>query len=203
MTAGDEARHDCELADGLYPDPVCDQELGGETRVRSVDSFRRVLVGFDGSPDAAEALRVAIAICDGGELVVLCVVPRALPSGTGSLGSDGAGLRVQAELLLGELALGAQPGNLAKDSVQVVSSGGDSPGNVVTDYAGEHAFDLLVLGRHGAGARRKSMLGRVAERAARACPVPVLLVAAPGRDEHAQVLRDEAEPSCLSAKPAP
>ena len=39
-------------------------------------SFRRVLVGFDGSPDALEALRVATAIAgaDGGHVVALSVV---------------------------------------------------------------------------------------------------------------------------------
>jgi len=157
-----------------------------------VDSFRRVLVGFDGSPDAAEALRLAGAMCDSGELVVLCVVSRALPADSRGEGSDGAGLRMEAELLLRKLALGADLGDLDKVSVQVVSSGGDSPGNVVTRYAREHGFDLLVLGRHGAGGRRKSMLGRVAERAARACRVPVLLVGAPGRDANAQVLRGQA-----------
>jgi nucleotide-binding universal stress UspA family protein len=169
-------------------------------RVSSNGAYRRVLVGFDGSPDAAEALRFGVAMCDGGELVVLCVIQRVLPAGANGEGSDGAGLRAQAQGLLGELAHGALPGRLVRASVQVMSSGGDSPGNVVTGYAGEHGFDLLVLGRHGAGGRRKSMLGRVAERAARACPVPLLLLSAPGRDARIQALRGDASSGlCLGA----
>ena len=146
----------------------------------SAYSFHRVLVGFDGSPDAAEAFRLGAAVCGDGELVVLCVVPRALHLDSGGGGSDGVGLRVEAEVPLSDLALSAGPGGRASAIVQVVSSGGDSPTNVVSGYAEQRGFDLLVLGRHGAGGHRKSMPGRVAERAARACPVPVLLVSAPG-----------------------
>jgi len=159
--------------------------------VRSAYSFLRVLVGFDGSPDAAAALRLAATICDNGELVVLCVIARALPGSNGE-GTDGAGLRAEAELLLSELARSAQPGGSARAGIQVVSSGGDSPENVVTRYAAKHDFDLLVLGRRGAGGRRRNTLGRVAERAVHACPVPLLLTSAPGRDAQAAMSRGTA-----------
>lgn len=147
----------------------------------TVGPFRRVLVGFDGSPDAAEALGVAAAVAarDGGHVVALCVVPRALPAEGNGEGSDGAGLRARAEALFGELARGQRPGSLVRMSVQVIHSDQASPGKVVTDYAREHGFDILVLGRHGDGARRKSKLGRVADHAAQECMVPVLLLSAP------------------------
>jgi nucleotide-binding universal stress UspA family protein len=45
--------------------------------------------------------------------------------------------------------------------------------------AGPRCFDLLVLGRHGAGGALRSRLGRVAETAARDSEVPVLLLGAP------------------------
>ena len=182
MDQGDEARHDCGLADGLY----LIRYVSGtwrRTRVRAVGSFSRVLAGFDGSADAAEAVRVAARIADGAgeaaQLAVLCVLPRALPPERNRAGGDGAALRAQAEAILSELADGTRPASLAQTSVEVVYSGGDSPGNIVASYAEEHGFDLLALGRHGSGGRRKRMLGRVADRAARACLVPVLLLSAP------------------------
>jgi len=151
--------------------------------VRAVGTFSRVLVGFDGSADAAEAVRVAARIADGagdgGQLVVLCVLPQALPPERNRARGDGAARRALAEAILRELADGTRPTSLARTSVEVVYSGGDSPGNVVASYAEEHEFDLLALGRHGSGGRRKRMLGRVADRAARACLVPVLLLSAP------------------------
>ena len=45
-------------------------------------------------------------------------------------------------------------------------------------YATEHAFDLLVLGRHGDGGVLHPRFGHVAKAAAMASPVPVLLVSA-------------------------
>jgi nucleotide-binding universal stress UspA family protein len=46
----------------------------------------------------------------------------------------------------------------------------------VCDYATEHGFDLLVLGRHGDGGLLHRRLGHVAEAAARAGKLPVLLL---------------------------
>jgi nucleotide-binding universal stress UspA family protein len=148
--------------------------------VRSVGPFRRVLVGFDGSPDAAEALGVAVTVAarDGGHVVALCVVPQALPAEGDDPDAETAGLRRQAEAIFGELAHSRRPDTPVRMTVQMVYSDQDSPGQVVTAYAEEHGFDILVLGRHGDGARRKSRLGRVADRAAQDCSVPVLLLSA-------------------------
>ncbi len=177
MTVGDEARHNRER-DSLMAS-TSRPGVEAET-VRTVGPFRRVLVGFDGSPDAAEALGVAAAVVarDGGHVVALCVVPQALPAEGDGQDGETAGLRREAEALFGELARGHRLDSAVRMSVQVVYCDHESPGQVVTAYAEEHGFDILVLGRHGDGARRKSRLGRVADRAAQACSVPVLLLSA-------------------------
>ena len=64
-------------------------------------------------------------------------------------------------------------------SVQVVFSDRESAGQVVSNYAAEHGFDILVLGRRGDGAHLRSRLGRVAGMAAQTCSIPVLLLSAP------------------------
>jgi nucleotide-binding universal stress UspA family protein len=46
------------------------------------------------------------------------------------------------------------------------------------DFASEHAFDLLVLGRHGQGGILHPKLGHIAHETARLSKVPVLLVSA-------------------------
>jgi nucleotide-binding universal stress UspA family protein len=153
--------------------------LGGR-QVRTVGPFRRVLVGFDGSPDAAEAIGVAAVIAgrDGGHVVALCVVPRTVAvEGDGQSGESG-GLVQQAEALFGEISRSQRPATALRMSVQVVYSDHDSPDRVVTDYAEQHGFDMLVLGRHGDGTHRRSRIGRVADRAAQTCSVPVLLLSA-------------------------
>lgn len=184
MSSGDEARHNRDR-DSLMASTQSlgmlepGGELGGNS-MRTVGPFRRVLVGFDGSPDAAEALGVAtgVAARDGGHVVALCVVPRALPAEADGQDGETGGLREQAEALFAELARNQRQDKPVRTSVAVVFTDGDNPGHVVTAYAEDHGFDILVLGRHGDGARRKTRLGRVADRAAHSCSVPVLLLSA-------------------------
>jgi nucleotide-binding universal stress UspA family protein len=145
-------------------------------------AFRRVLVGFDGSPDAAEALRVATVIAglDGGHVVALSVLRHA-PVLEGGSEHDGQSreLRRLAEACFDELTRGPSRLGGVRMSVQIVFSDQESPGQVVSNYAAEHGFDILVLGRRGDGAHLRSRLGRVAGMAAKTCSVPVLLLSAP------------------------
>lgn len=141
-------------------------------------SFRRVLVGFDGSPDATAAIRAATAVAarDGGHVVALCVVRQAPHADGDHEGNDESGrLREHAEAVFGELQRDRPLG--LRTSVKVIYADRDDPGRVVTDYAAQHGFDMIVLGRHGDGTRRKK-LGRVADAAIEACGVPVLLLSA-------------------------
>jgi len=149
--------------------------------VRSAGPFRRILVGFDGSPDAAEALRVAVALADSdhAHVVALTVIRRGLGAEDDhARDSAGSAARERAEALLGELRR-SRPDDGARVSAQVVFSDRDDLGQTVTGYAAEHGFDVLIVGRHGDGARRRSRLGRVADTAVQGCPVPVLLLSAP------------------------
>jgi nucleotide-binding universal stress UspA family protein len=147
--------------------------------MRAAGPFRRVLAGYDGSPDAADAVRAAAAIAarDGGHVVALSVLRRAPHSdGDGDGEREGDNLRLQAETLFGELRRGMAMTGTVRLTAQVIHTDLDSPAEVVTDYAAEHGFDVLVLGRHGNGRRRKGRLGQVADRAVQQCAVPVLLL---------------------------
>lgn len=152
--------------------------------MRAAGPFRRVLAGFDGSPDAADAVRAAVAIAarDGGHVVALSVIQRA-PRADGDRDADpdgdGGDIRQLAVTLFGELRRELPAGTTVRMNIQIVGIDDDSPAHVVTDYAAEHGFDVLVLGRHGDGRRRRARLGQVADRAVQGCPVPVLLLNAP------------------------
>jgi nucleotide-binding universal stress UspA family protein len=148
--------------------------------MRALSSFRRVLAGFDGSPEATEAIRTAAAIVarDGGHVVALSVIRRESHA-DGDGGDDGDEyLRLLAERVLGELRRDLPAGSAVRMSAQVVYADGAAPGQVVTRYAADHGFDLVVLGRHGDGRRRKARLGQVADRAVQECSMPVLLLGA-------------------------
>lgn len=151
--------------------------------MRAVGPFRRVLAGYDGSPDAADAVRAAVAIAarDGGHVVALSVVRRARPADgdrDGDRDDEGRGIRQLAETLIGELRRELPADAAVRMNVQIVCTDDDNPAQVVTKYAAEHGFDVLVLGRHGDGRRRRARLGQVADRAVQTCPVPVLLLGA-------------------------
>jgi nucleotide-binding universal stress UspA family protein len=111
-------------------------------------------------------------------VVALCVV-RQPPHADGDDERDDGSrdLRGQAEALLAEILRGQPAGSALRMSVKVVDTDREDPGRVLTGYAVEHGFDILVLGRHGEGGRSKK-LGRVADMAAGACGVPVLLLSA-------------------------
>jgi nucleotide-binding universal stress UspA family protein len=56
------------------------------------------------------------------------------------------------------------------------------PANAITEYAKEHAIDVIVVGTHGRGVVQHFLMGSVAERVVRTAPCPVLTVRAHERD---------------------
>ncbi len=154
---------------------------GRAALVRAAGPFRRVLAGFDGSPDSADAVRAAVAVAarDAGHVVVLSVVERAEHAdGDAGQDDDGSDIRKLAESLVDALRREQAMAGAVRISLQVVATDRDSPARIVTEYAAEHGFDVLVLGRRGAGRRRKSRLGQVADCAVQDGSVPVLLLTA-------------------------
>jgi nucleotide-binding universal stress UspA family protein len=140
--------------------------------------FRRVLVGWDASADAAEALCAAAAIVrsDAGHVVALTVVPAAHEiEAADEQEGERAAIRRRAEERFERVRESAAAG--VRMSLHIVEH--RQVGTAVCAYAAEHGFDLLVLGRHGDGAALRPRLGRVAEAAARGSAVPVLLLSAP------------------------
>jgi nucleotide-binding universal stress UspA family protein len=139
--------------------------------------FRRVLVGWDASADATEALSAAAAIVRGGagHVVALTVVPAALGAeAADERASERAAIRRRAEERFERMRGSAAAG--VRISLHIVED--RQVGRAVCAYAAEHGFDLLVLGRHGDGGALRPRLGRVAEAAAKGSAVPVLLLSA-------------------------
>lgn len=126
--------------------------------------FRSILVGFDGSPMSKEALQTAIALAAriGGQVDVVAVVP---PNADDALP---AWLRVEANEFRPDAATGVAY------TVRIVE--GTRPAEVLAAECHEHAFDLLVLGRHDQGGSRAGRLGPVAHRLVERAPTPVLIV---------------------------
>ena len=141
--------------------------------------FRRVLVAWDGSPDSAAALKTAAAIVgDGpGHVVALAIVPASVQP---EAWLDDAGEEPEDRRWVREGFARVRESIPATSwaRIDLHVEEGRHAARALCAYATEHAFDLLVLGRHGDGGVLHPRFGHVAKAAAMASPVPVLLVSA-------------------------
>jgi len=150
----------------------------GQQPMRS-GPFRRVLVAWDGSADSIAALRTAAAIVGSNvghvvALAVLAAAPQREADRDGPAEISAQARRAEATFDTTRAVI-AQTTS-ARVDLHIVESRRSAA--AVCDYAAEHGFDLLVIGRHGDGGLIHPKLGHVAETAARSCTIPVLLVSA-------------------------
>jgi nucleotide-binding universal stress UspA family protein len=138
--------------------------------------FRRVLVAWDGSPDSVTALRMAAAIVAGspGHVVAFAVLPPSPPREAGGNGPGTAAAQHARDAF--ELARHSLPTRSVPVTLETAE--GRQVPKSICQFASEHAFDLLVLGRHGQGGILHPKLGHIAQETARIATVPVLLVSA-------------------------
>ena len=141
-----------------------------------VRPLRRILVGWDCSPGAAAGLRAAAALAADGAaaVVVLAVLKPAPPTEDRDEGATDLDERQRFVLETFAKAREGLPDVLRERVSLEFTESGDAAGTVC-EYAQEHSFDLLVLGRHGAGGVFHPRLGHVAATAARKSSMPVLL----------------------------
>jgi nucleotide-binding universal stress UspA family protein len=138
--------------------------------------LRKVLVGWDCSPGAVAALRAAatLAADEAVRVVALAVLKPAPQTEDSAEGDADFDERWRfAEETFAKARDGLPEALRERVSLRFAESG-DAAGTVC-EYARQHAFDLLVLGRHGTGGVLHPRLGHVAATAARKSSLPVLL----------------------------
>ena len=141
--------------------------------------FRRILVGWDCSPGAAAALRAAAAVAAvaNGEVthvVALAVLRPAPHTEDAAEGVADYDERQRFARETFDTASDTLPDALRERLSLQFEQSGDAA-RTVCEYAQQHGFDLLVLGRHGSGGVLHPRLGHVAAVAARKSSLPVLL----------------------------
>jgi len=143
--------------------------------------YERILLPTDGSEGSAAAADHAIDLATryGASLHVVYVVDTELvpDSGTFNLyvALEGAG-----ETAVEDIAVRARDAGV--ESVESSIEQG-RPHRAILEYADEHAVDLVVMGTHGRTGIERYLLGSVAEKVVRTCPVPVLTVRTPESSE--------------------
>jgi nucleotide-binding universal stress UspA family protein len=133
-------------------------------------SFRRLLVGYDGSHDAQRALRAATALarCLDGEVHVLVVLRR--PAHTETPAEAAGAIEAERSRLTRGLAEAGGAGLV----LRVVD--GDDPATALAKHAERHGFDLLVVGAHGSESVTHRGVGHCPEALLRHHPCPVVVV---------------------------
>ena len=139
--------------------------------------MKRILCGYDGSPDAEKAARMAADLAGryDASLTLLMVVQPYTPA-------------VEATIVLAE-TIEAEQREARKEVERFAMSLSDetrrsvatevrlgSPAFEITQFGEEIGADLLVVGSHGRGAVKRMLLGSVSDRVAHLAQVPLLIV---------------------------
>ncbi|MCX6662198.1 MAG: universal stress protein [Euryarchaeota archaeon] len=135
--------------------------------------MKRVLVGFDGSEGAENALNKAMMILDDdGELILLAIVP--LPSDRNLLDNKTYEvIKLRAHTLINDVIhdLGAH-----SFTINGLVKEGEDIAAVIIDVANELRCDLIVLGSHGSSTLGKYPIGSVANKVVQYAAKPVMVV---------------------------
>jgi nucleotide-binding universal stress UspA family protein len=144
---------------------------------RMIKLFEKILVPYDFSPSAEEALRVAtlLAARAHGKIVVLHVVPPIYPLHGRALRPPLKDIRACARELADIAARAARSRQIPAMRTRVVV--GHPVASIV---AAAGAADSIVMGKRGHSRLARLLLGSVAEAVVRIAPVPVLTIPLPG-----------------------
>jgi nucleotide-binding universal stress UspA family protein len=150
---------------------------------------RRLLIGYDGSPEARDAIAVAADICETGTAVVVTVwdVPAAEAIAGPGLAGVAAPTRDEVSLSAVERAAirrareGADlayEAGLASEFAACPGSGVEGIAAALIEAADRWSADLIVVGRRDMSRVRELVLGSVSHAVARSATRPVLVVPA-------------------------
>lgn len=138
--------------------------------------YRRILLAYDGSVGAREALHAAVALAgQGGGRVTALAIESRLPHYAATVGE------VEEEREAEERAcrrwLSEAVAYASEEGVQIDTlTGAGHPAQVIARVAGEEAADLVVIGHSGHSRAWGHFLGGVTEKVSRHAPCSVLIV---------------------------
>jgi nucleotide-binding universal stress UspA family protein len=142
--------------------------------------FDTIVIATDGSESVRRAVDVALdlAVRFDAEVHALYVVD------AGDVESSPERLRDEMRNALserGEQALAEVAESAERDLTTAVVEG--RPATVIGDYARDNDADMVAMGTRGRHGENRFLIGSVAERVVRTCPVPVLTVRQLADDE--------------------
>ncbi len=137
---------------------------------------KHVLVPFDDSEQAHEALEYALAEHSGDELTVIHAIDPA-EWGYGAPGNT-LGERWQQDAREKSEEVQSTAQAVAEEYGVDITTAAESgvPSDVVIQYASDNDVDHIVIGSHGRSGTKRLLLGSVAEEVARNVAIPVTII---------------------------
>jgi nucleotide-binding universal stress UspA family protein len=139
--------------------------------------FRQIVVGWDGSRDARQALRQAVHLAEDlrAEVQVVAVLRRHVHAeAIDEAASELRGRRLETMAAVAEEAAHQHVPSALAFRVEVLEA--EDVAGALSAYAREHGSDLVVVGRHGLDRAVHPRAGRVAEYMVRHSPCPVMVI---------------------------
>lgn len=137
-------------------------------------NFTRILVGWDGSPGAADSLAAAGRLAAGpSEVLALAVVPSYAQVEAAEERAE-AVTAIKVPLQRRYERVKATLPSAARVSLKFIE--GDQVAEALLSYSLQHGYELLVLGLHGNEGEIHHKLGHVASHVVKAGCCPVLLI---------------------------
>lgn len=145
-------------------------------REQLAPAFRRVVVPLDGSPAGEEAIEHALAVAGDADvelLLVHVVLPIFyLTERAAQAFLDETELEAGAAAYLAGVATRVRARGVAADTRVL---GDPQPARAILECVADFGADLIAMETHGRGGVARLLMGSVADKVARAAPVPVLL----------------------------
>jgi len=145
--------------------------------------FETIVVATDGSGSASRAVDVALDLAERFDAAVHCLYV----VDEGEVASSPERLREEMRSALrdrGREAVAAVRAATDREVRAEVETG--RPASVIDEYAREVDADMVALGTRGRHGENRFLVGSVAERVVRVCPIPVLTVRQLAADEDAE-----------------
>ncbi|RLM53326.1 universal stress protein [Halobellus sp. Atlit-31R] len=142
--------------------------------------FETIVIATDGSESVRRAVDVALDLADRFDATVHCLYV----IDEGDVASSPERLREEMQTALeerGEAAIDEVRESTDRDVVTAIEAG--HPSSVIDEYARGVDADVVAMGTRGRHGENRFLLGSVAERVVRTCPIPVLTVRQLAADE--------------------
>ena len=136
----------------------------------------KVLVAYDGSRPAQQALEYAVTHYGDEEITLL----RVIEMGTGSLDAGFEILQERLRELRNETA--TEMADSVRQAIQdedvefEIETAVGQPAREILEFAEDNDMDLVIVGNHGRSGIARVLLGSVAETVVRRSPTPVIVI---------------------------